>query len=86
MPSSRKGHHVWLYTRSDCWFCMESRRWLMERGIPFTEELLPTNPFSLDMRARPMLFGTPLLVVGDRAVFGFKPDAFAAALLEAQAR
>jgi len=84
MRTSPRTYRVWLYTRSGCPECDEARQWLTARSIPFTEELIPANPLGTSGSGETTPIGTPLLVVGDRAVYGFRPVAFELALRRAQ--
>ncbi|MBA2278397.1 MAG: glutaredoxin family protein [Chloroflexia bacterium] len=69
-----------MYTQTGC---ADSRRvcdWLTERGVAFTERnVTGDEATAMDLLATG-IFATPLLVVGDAKVLGFRPDRLAAAL------
>ena len=71
-----------LYTQTGCAESAMVRAWLADRAFAFDE-----RDASADLDAARALyatgtFATPLLVVGTRAVLGFRPDEIAAALSE----
>lgn len=69
-----------LFTQTGCADSRKVAGWLAARGIAFVER----NVTGDDVAARDLLatgrFGTPLLVVGETAVIGFRPVSLAAAL------
>ncbi len=61
-----------FYTEPGCAACMDAKKFLISRGIPFEERDIRTNPDflriltdELDSRT------TPTLVLGDRIIVGF---------------
>ncbi len=61
-----------FYTEPGCTDCMDARKFLVSRGIPFEERNIRTNPDflriltdELDSRT------TPTLVVADKIIVGF---------------
>lgn len=62
--------------------CAEVRSWLMARGIDFVERRLTSAHEVGHGRAGTPLFGTPLLVIGDRAIYGYRLNAMAEAAEE----
>ena len=69
-----------LYTQAGCAESAKVRAWLVERGIAFTERDVSRDPEAARALAATGIFATPLLVVGEETVLGFRPEAFAAAL------
>ena len=67
-----------LYTQTGCVDSGRVRSWLVEHGIPFTERNVTGNPEVAQALYQTGLFGTPLLVAGERKVFGFHPAHLAA--------
>jgi glutaredoxin len=69
-----------LYTQPGCAESAKVRRWLVACGITFTERDVSRDAKAAQALAATGIFATPLLVVGDEKVLGFRPDALAAAL------
>jgi arsenate reductase-like glutaredoxin family protein len=69
-----------LYTQAGCAESAQVRSWLTERGITFSERNTSNDPESATELAATGVFATPVLVVGDQIVVGFRPKAIAAAL------
>ena len=73
-----------LYTQSDCGDGAAEgarvRTWLVERGVPFTERTVTGDLEAARALYSTGVFATPLLVVGDARVLGFRPRALATAL------
>ena len=69
-----------LYTQTGCADSRNVAGWLADQGVAFTER----NVTGDNDAARELLatgrFGTPLLVVGETTVIGFRPALLAAAL------
>jgi len=65
-----------LYTQPGCADSRHVRDWLTERGVRFSERSV-VDADSARALAATGIFATPLLVRGDRHVFGFRPDALA---------
>ena len=69
-----------LYTQPGCGESAQVRAWLIERGIPFTEQSVVDDLAAAEALAAPGTFATPLLVVGEMRVLGFRPEHLATAL------
>jgi len=80
-PRDRHGP-VTLYTASDCDVSPKVRAWLTEHVVPFAERNVTGDVDAAMSLYRTGTFATPLLVVGDRSVLGFRPDEIAAALAD----
>lgn len=67
-----------LYTQDGCAESVEVRTWLVEHGVSFTERDAGSDPDAARALAATGTFATPLLVIGDDRVLGFRPEALAA--------
>jgi glutaredoxin len=70
-----------LYTQAGCAESMKVRSWLTERSAPFTERNVSTDPGAAEALVATGIFATPLLVLGDTKVLGFRPNALCAAFM-----
>lgn len=73
-----------LYTQRGCGDSARVRRWLTERGIAFTERDVSDDHEAAQALYRTGIFATPLLVVGETRLLGFRPRELAAALKTAR--
>jgi arsenate reductase-like glutaredoxin family protein len=71
---------ITLYTQTGCAESVRTRAWLKQRNLSFLERNVSEDPSAAQALAATGIFATPLLVVGDRTVLGFRPDALEAAL------
>ena len=71
---------VTLYTQAGCAESARVRAWLAERGVAFTEREVTTDPDAARALYATGVFATPLLVVGEERVLGYRPRALTAAL------
>ncbi len=69
-----------LYTQVSCAESEKVRAWLVDHGIPFTERDASADQRAASALAATGTFATPLLVIGDTTVLGFRPDALRTAL------
>lgn len=69
-----------LYTQNGCVESGQTRIWLEQHNIPFLERNVSSDPGAAEDLAATGIFATPLLVVGDRTVLGFRTHAIEAAL------
>jgi glutaredoxin 3 len=69
-----------LYTQAGCAESANVRDWLTEHGIRFSERNTSADPEAATALAATGIFATPLLVVGENTVLGFRPRALAALL------
>lgn len=69
-----------LYTQRDCAESPNVRAWLQERGVRFIERDVTGDIDAARALYATGTFATPLLVVGEAKVLGFRPDALTAAL------
>jgi len=72
-----KREPIVLYTQPGCTESPRVRDWLRERGIPFTERDAGADLEAARSLAEIGIFATPLLVVGDRTVLGYRPEELA---------
>ncbi len=73
-----------LYTQPGCGDSARVRAWLTERGVPFTECSVADDLAAAEALAATGTFATPLFVVGETTVLGFRPERLVAALGEDQ--
>jgi glutaredoxin len=69
-----------LYTQTGCADSRKVRDWLSERGVAFVERNVTGDLDAANELLATGTFATPLFVVDDEQVFGFRPDNLAAAL------
>ena len=69
-----------LYTQGGCPESAKVRSWLTDHGIAFTERDAGRDPQAAQALTATGTFATPLLVIGQERVLGFRPEAFARAL------
>ena len=67
-----------LYTQSGCVESARVRAWLEQHGIAFVERNVTDDSTAMAELAQQKLFATPLLVVGEQELFGFRPAALEA--------
>jgi glutaredoxin 3 len=65
---------VTLFTHAGCPDSPWVREWLERHGIRFTERSLDDDPGAVEELSQTGLFVTPLLLVGDQRVVGFRRD------------
>lgn len=71
---------VTLYAASGCGPCDAARRYLQERGIPFSERTLSTAEDGEAMVARFGSTDVPTLTIGQKPLQGYAPEQWAAML------
>jgi arsenate reductase-like glutaredoxin family protein len=69
-----------LYTQPGCAESAKVRAWLSARGVSFRERDASGDPEAAMALAATGTFATPLLVVDEKTVLGYRPEALAAAL------
>lgn len=69
-----------LYTQNGCVESSQMRTWLEQQGIAFLERNVSDDPDAVQDLAATGIFATPLLVVGNQLVLGFRIGAIEAAL------
>ena len=69
-----------LYTQAGCAESARVRAWLSDRGIAFAQRDASVDPAAARELDATGTFATPLLVVGDAQVLGFRPRELAALL------
>jgi glutaredoxin 3 len=64
---------VILYTTDPCGFCRQAKTLLQSRGVPYEEVNLAKDPVGrADLVARTGQMTFPQIVVGERAIGGFR--------------
>lgn len=71
-----------LYTQTGCAESARVRAWLADHGIAFIELDVGGDPAAAVALAATGTFATPLLVVGDKKVLGFRPAALVRVLAQ----
>ncbi len=66
--------NVILYTTAGCPLCARYKALLQEKRQPFDERNTTENPAYLDELAKRSIFVVPAVLVGDKAVPGFRPN------------
>ncbi len=69
-----------LFTQAGCADNAKVRDWLTEHGVAFTERVVTGDEGAALHLLATGVFGTPLLVVDNTKVLGFRPPALMAAL------
>jgi glutaredoxin 3 len=70
MPDATR---VMLYTTEPCGFCRQAKALLQSRGVTYAEVNLAKDPVGrADLVARTGQMTFPQIVVGDRAIGGFR--------------
>jgi glutaredoxin len=69
-----------LYTQQTCPESLKVRAWLLAHNVPFTEHDVTTDLAAAKELYETGTFATPLLVVGDTKVLGFREAELAALL------
>jgi glutaredoxin len=69
-----------LFTQAGCAESAKVRSWLTDHDIPFIERNTSADPEAAAALAATGTFATPLLVVGEKRVLGFRPEALLSAL------
>ncbi len=70
-----------LYTHATCADSVTVRAWLAERGVAFTERDVTRDLNAAKALLATGIFATPLLVVGNERVLGFRPGEITRALV-----
>ena len=71
---------ITLYTQTGCVESAQTGAWLRQHDLSFLEYNVSEDPSAAQALAATGIFATPLLVVGDQTVLGFRPHALEAAL------
>ncbi len=69
-----------LYAQTGCAESRQVRAWLTERRITSTERNVTGDYNAAKALLETGIFGTPRLIVRDRAIIRFRPDTLTAAL------
>ncbi len=77
------GHHteIVLYTQHGCADSRRVRKWLTDRGVEFVERNVTDDLNVAKELLETGIFATPLLLIGDAKVLGYRPQKLAAALV-----
>ena len=73
VSNDHPAQQVTLYTQAGCAESAKVRSWLADHGITFTERDASGDPDAARALNATGTFATPLLVVGEEKVLGFRP-------------
>lgn len=65
---------VTVYTSTGCVYCARLKDWLNDRDIPFEEKNVSENPAHFEELHKLGIFTSPVALVGDTPVVGFRPN------------
>jgi thioredoxin reductase (NADPH) len=65
---------VIIYTSTGCSYCAQLKRWLDERGVVFAERNVTENPAYFEELHALGIFTSPVALIGDTPVVGFRPN------------
>jgi thioredoxin reductase (NADPH) len=65
---------VTVYTSTGCVYCTRLKDWLKEREISFEERNVTENPAYMDELAKLGIFTSPVAIIGETPVVGFRPN------------
>lgn len=71
---------VTVYTSTGCVYCARLKEWLGERNIAFEEKNVTENPAYMDELTDRGIFTSPVAIIGDTPVVGFRPNKMAEVL------
>jgi glutaredoxin 3 len=64
---------VTIYTSNDCYWCVRAKQYLSQRGVPYVEKNVEINEeYGPDVINLTGQRHVPVIVIGSRAVVGFK--------------
>lgn len=81
VPADRAGQVI-LYTQNGCADSARVRAWLAEQGVSFVDRNVTDDPAAAQGLIATGVLATPLAVIGERSVLGFRPAELRAALPE----
>jgi hypothetical protein len=73
MRTQKHDGGIILFWRLGCCESARTLRWLQVFDIPFNSRLVPVHPL-VPGSTEGAVIETPLLVIGDRAYFGYRPE------------
>lgn len=65
---------VTIYTSTGCVYCTRLKGWLQEREIGFAEKNVTENPAYMDELAKLGIYTSPVAMIGETPVVGFRPN------------
>ena len=65
---------VTIYTSTGCVYCTRLKGWLQEREIGFEEKNVTENPAYMDELAKLGIYTSPVAMIGETPVVGFRPN------------
>jgi len=64
-------HDVTIYTSNTCPYCVSAKDYLNERGVPFVEKNIQTDPEARKELMRMGHMGVPVIVIDGEEIVGF---------------
>jgi thioredoxin reductase (NADPH) len=68
---------VVIYTSTGCVYCARLKQWLSEKGVAYKERNVSESPAYFDELNARGIFTSPVAIVGDTPVVGFRPNQMA---------
>jgi thioredoxin reductase (NADPH) len=63
-----------IYTSTGCGYCKSLKQWLSDRDIAYEERNVTENPAFFDELHALGIFTSPVAMIGDTPVVGFRPN------------
>lgn len=64
-------HDVTIYTSNTCPYCVSAKDYLNERGVPFVEKNIQTDPEARKELMRMGHMGVPVIIIDGEEIVGF---------------
>jgi thioredoxin reductase (NADPH) len=65
---------VIIYTSTGCGYCAQLKRWLDEHQVAYEERNVTENPAYFDELHARGIFTSPVAIIGDTPVVGYRPN------------
>lgn len=75
---------VWLFSRDGCGYCKKVKDLLAEKGYAYTELNVETDANAKELFEKLQAPGVPVMLVGNREIIGYDPDAIVKAIKKAR--
>ena len=75
---------VWLFSRNGCGYCKKVKDLMAEKGYTYTELNVDTDANAKKLFQKLQAPGVPVMLVGDREIIGYDPDAIVKAIKKAR--
>lgn len=71
---------VTIYTSSTCKYCAMAKDFLKKKGVEYEEKNINTDQKARNDLIRMGFMGVPVIIVGDKVIPGYDPEAIEKAL------